>query len=93
MIYSDPIETTLAKLDHINGVLYPGGGGDYLEVGRQVLHNIMERNDNGTYYPIWATCLGYEYMAIYTSEAGNNALSEILIDSASVPLQFIVDPR
>jgi len=48
-------------------VLFPGGGGDYLEFGRFIFKKIKEYNDNGTYYPMWGTCLGFEDFVIYAS--------------------------
>jgi len=50
-------------------------------------------NDNGVYFPIWATCLGFENMVIYASEEGSSVLSNLSASSISLPLKFVKDPR
>jgi gamma-glutamyl hydrolase len=34
LVLGEPREVTLEKLSKLNGVLFPGGDGDYLEFGR-----------------------------------------------------------
>jgi len=70
LVLGEPEEVTLEKLSKLNGVLFPGGDGDYLEFGRFIFNKIKEYNDNGTYYPAWGTCLGYEAFAIYAADDG-----------------------
>ena len=76
----------------LNGVLFPGGDGDYLEYGRQIFEVIKEINDNGTYYPIWGTCMGYENIASYVSADAWNVLDVYDYDSGEMALEFTVDP-
>jgi gamma-glutamyl hydrolase len=45
LIVNEPAEVTLDKLSKLNGVLFPGGDGDYLEYGRFVHEKIKEYND------------------------------------------------
>ncbi len=47
MIFEDSDEVTLAKVDSLNGVLYPGGAGDYYGIGKKVMDKIMQTNDAG----------------------------------------------
>ena len=70
LLVSDSNEVLLDKLDHLDGVLYPGGSGDYYDAGKFVLEEIIKRNQNGQFFPAWGTCLGYEFMSAYTAEAG-----------------------
>jgi gamma-glutamyl hydrolase len=70
LVLGEPEEVTLDKLSKLNGVLFPGGDGDYLEFGRFIFNKIKEYNDNGTYYPAWGTCLGYEAFSIYAADEG-----------------------
>jgi len=93
LVLGEPEEVTLEKLSKLNGVLFPGGDGDYLEFGRFIFNKIKEYNDNGTYYPAWGTCLGYEAFAIYAADDGKNLLSSFPVDNASLPLKFVKDPR
>ncbi|PSN39422.1 hypothetical protein C0J52_12361 [Blattella germanica] len=53
-------------VNHVNGILLPGGGvyfnvtGGYAEAG-SILYNLtIEKNKNGDYFPFWGTCLGFE---------------------------------
>ena len=63
---NEPDEETKDKLSYLNGVLMPGGSGDYLAKGKFVFDWITKQNDIGNFYPIWGTCLGFENLAIYT---------------------------
>jgi len=74
LILGEPRQVTLDKLSKLNGVLFPGGDGDYLEFGRFIYNTIKEYNDNGTYYPLWGTCLGLENIAIYAADEGQSVL-------------------
>ena len=48
----------MEKLNKLNGVLMPGGDGDYHDFGKLIFDKVIELNDQGTYYPIWGTCAG-----------------------------------
>jgi len=93
LIKTDSQEVTLDKLSKLNGVLFPGGDGDYLEFGRVVFNKIKEYNDNGTYYPAWGTCLGFEDFVIYAADEGEKAMELFVVENASLPLKFVKDPR
>jgi len=84
--------TTLDKIKQIDGVLYPGGGGDYYDIGSYVLDYIKKSNDDGHFYPAWGTCLGYEHMITYTADSGKKALSKLEAIAVSLSLDFTVDP-
>jgi gamma-glutamyl hydrolase len=45
LIVGEPESVTLDKLSKLNGVIYPGGDGDYLEYGRSLFWKIKEIND------------------------------------------------
>lgn len=93
LIVGEPREVTLEKLSKLNGVLFPGGGGDYLEYGRFIFETIKQYNDNGTYYPAWGTCLGFEMFAVYASDADTAILESYPIEHDSLTLKFTKDPR
>jgi len=50
---------TLDKLSKVNGVLFPGGGGDYEDFAAFILDRLVEYNDAGDFFPAWGTCLGF----------------------------------
>ena len=92
IINEESHESILNKLDHIDGVLFPGGDGDNLAMGKFVFDEIVKRNDEGQFYPAWGICLGYENMVNYTASAGWGALDHYELDTASLPLHFTKDP-
>ena len=40
LVVGEPKEVTLDKLSKLNGVLFPGGDGDYFEYGRFIFETI-----------------------------------------------------
>ena len=74
-------------------MIFPGGDGDYLEFGRFIFETIKEMNDNGTYFPVWGTCMGYENIVSYVSDDGWNVLDVYDFHSGDMALEFVVDPR
>jgi gamma-glutamyl hydrolase len=93
LINGEPEDVTIEKLKKVNGVLFPGGDGDYLEYGRFVFKAIKEFNDQGTFYPIWGTCMGYENIVSYVSDNGWDVLSVYDYETGSMAMEFTVDPR
>lgn len=75
-----PVLLLYKVLDQLDMFLFPGGPADLISGDGEVTpfqqsaHDIIEwakkRNDEGRYFPIFATCLGMEAMMI--SVAGNN---------------------
>ena len=45
LIMGEPEEVTMEKLSKLDGVLFPGGGGDYTEWGGKIIAKIIEYND------------------------------------------------
>lgn len=71
----------------------PGGDGDYYDYGKFVFEKVKEINDNGTYLPLWATCLGYENLSSYVAEDGWGVIDVFKYDGGSLELEFVTDPR
>lgn len=53
-------ESLNLKLEQIDGILFPGGDGNYIETASFLLKRVVEINENGGYMPLWGTCLGFE---------------------------------
>lgn len=56
--------------ENINGVLLPGGGVDlvtsqYSRVAKIFMKYSKKAYDDGEYFPIWGTCLGFEQLLGY----------------------------
>jgi gamma-glutamyl hydrolase len=74
LIWNEPDEVLYEKLSKLNGVLFPGGDGDYVEYGRKIINKLIEYNDNGQFYPAMGICLGFENLHIWASDAGRDIL-------------------
>lgn len=61
LVLGEPEEITIKKLKSLNGVLFPGGDGNYSTLGKFVLDYAIKENDEGRFFPMWGTCLGFEY--------------------------------
>lgn len=56
----------------INALLLPGGAADYPESVQLLLDMVVESNQAGNYFPVWGTCLGFEFLIRYVG--GPNAV-------------------
>ncbi|CAM9864822.1 unnamed protein product [Pylaiella littoralis] len=50
-------------LDGVNGLLLPGGTTPRASSVRWALEYAKELNDGGDFFPVWGTCLGWEWIA------------------------------
>ncbi|KAK0072842.1 hypothetical protein PV325_010701 [Microctonus aethiopoides] len=61
-------------LSKINGVLFPGGNADFnqtngfAESGNKIFKIATRMNNNGDYFPIWGTCLGFELLTYLAAD-------------------------
>ncbi|GJP74626.1 hypothetical protein CLOP_g5183 [Closterium sp. NIES-67] len=76
LLYDEPEEILREKFDSINGLLLPGGGTDlvpgrFMSTVQLLLKWAKDANDRGDFFPVQATCMGFEAMAIAVSEDFN----------------------
>mmetsp|Transcript_16181 Transcript_16181/g.30582 ORF Transcript_16181/g.30582 Transcript_16181/m.30582 type:complete len:404 (-) Transcript_16181:175-1386(-) len=71
----------------INGILFPGGD-SALPPAAQILWDLaLESNTRGEYFPVWGTCLGYEFIIMLVG--GVDALQTGFVShNISLPLDF-----
>jgi gamma-glutamyl hydrolase len=86
-------ETLKDLLGKLDGILYPGGGGDYYDTGEFIFNYIRDQNDAGHYYPAMGICLGFEFISAYTSKKGMDIRSRFGLKSVSAALKFVKDPK
>ena len=97
-IMNDLGEDEIVKLfKSINGVLFPGGGvnlntSGYAEIGKRIVDLAKVAYDDGDYFPIWATCLGFEFLTTVIS-GDLNILSPTDSENLPLPLNFAQDYR
>lgn len=91
IIWDEPEDIIIEKVSKLDGVLYPGGGGDYINAGKIVFEQIKKFNDDGKFYPAWGTCLGFERLAIFTATDGEKVLEKYGVSHISIPIEFKVD--
>ncbi|KAH6920076.1 hypothetical protein HPB50_028936 [Hyalomma asiaticum] len=75
----------------INGVLLPGGEADlnssgYLSAAKIIFDLAIEANKNGTHFPLWGTCLGFE--ALSRLAIDKLVLRECQGHDLALPLKF-----
>lgn len=90
---SDYYEDLFTK---VSGILFPGGnqGIDptdiYTEEGEQLWQLAKQANDEGTFFPVWGTCLGFEELAVLeTGDAG--VISDDVV-AVNLPLPLELTP-
>jgi len=76
----------------INGILFPGGGADLnntpiYKAGAYLYNKALKAFDAGDYVPILGHCMGFELLAIITSE-DFNILSGVDAENLTLPLNF-----
>ncbi|KAG5677951.1 hypothetical protein PVAND_007664 [Polypedilum vanderplanki] len=80
-------------MSKLNGILFPGGSlwfnqtNGYSEAGMHIYEIAEKMNDEGDYFPIWGTCLGFELLT-YLSAKGEEHRVDCSSNSQSLPLIF-----
>ena len=74
-------------------VLFPGGGEDFSksDYGRitRILFNLaVKANDAGDIFPLWGTCLGFQFLSILGAGDDLSVLSHVDGENYSVPLNL-----
>ncbi|XP_077022976.1 gamma-glutamyl hydrolase [Tamandua tetradactyla] len=92
-----PIRLDLPSKDYeklfksINGVLFPGGradlrDSDYGQVAKTFYSLALQSFDDGIYFPVWGTCLGFEELSFLVS--GELLLTRTDTHARTLPLNF-----
>jgi gamma-glutamyl hydrolase len=88
-----PYDATPQLLDDLfaqmNGLLLPGGWNGFMPPSvPYILDKIVDSNDRGQYFPVWGTCLGYEFLVKYVG--GIDAIQPgFHLYNASIPLESV----
>lgn len=74
-------------------ILFPGGAlwfnqtNGYAEAGRYIYEIASKMNDEGDFFPLWGTCLGFELLT-YLSADGNEHRASCYSKNQALPLEF-----
>jgi len=85
-------------LGHLNGFLFPGGdsslapSSQYYKSLETIFNYTIKANQNGDYFPLWGTCLGFEELHVLAAGGDRTVLSPVVASNFSIPLDFTVDP-
>jgi gamma-glutamyl hydrolase len=86
----DPEEVT-RRFKAVNGILLPGGsqdlrsGNPYFDTAELLFKLTIEANENGDYFPLHGTCLGFEALAILAAK-NESLLADFDAEDYSQPL-------
>ncbi|EAA11416.4 AGAP006670-PA [Anopheles gambiae str. PEST] len=95
---NQPVEYYQTIMANLNGVLLPGGAtwfnqsNGYADAGRHIYDIAMQYNENGEYFPLWGTCLGFELLT-YLAANGTEHRAHCRSNSQALPLNFKDDFR
>jgi len=89
--------STTRELDslfnHINAILFPGGGADLspdteiFKTGKYLYDKALNANNMGDFFPVFGHCMGFELLALITSQ-DPNILSGVDAEDITLPLYF-----
>ncbi|CEG36738.1 gamma-glutamyl hydrolase a [Plasmopara halstedii] len=86
--YNAPKPYLEQLLPQLNGLLFPGGSATVNDRAEQLFRLALGLNDKGVYFPVWGTCLGFEWLLQLTTK-DMNLLNEGLDSmNISLPLNF-----
>ncbi|GLE07554.1 hypothetical protein PINS_up018107 [Pythium insidiosum] len=89
--YNAPKEYLKSLAPQLNGLLFPGGAADVNDRAAYMYELALQLNDQGIYYPVWGTCLGFEWLLQLT--AGDLSALESDFDAMNItmPLNFTAE--
>jgi gamma-glutamyl-gamma-aminobutyrate hydrolase PuuD len=74
-------------------ILIPGGAanfstsGGFGDAARQLYNGGILKNIQGTYFPIWGTCRGFELLA-YLATGSKDILTDCAAENVALPLEL-----
>ncbi len=81
----------------ISGLFFAGGNQGiepddiYTEDGEQMWELAKAANDDGIFFPIWGTCLGFEELAVLETGDGSVISTDVVATNLPLPLDLTAD--
>ena len=92
-----PYDATPDQVDrifpNINGVLFPGGAASVPPAAHRLWQLAEQSNANGVYFPIWGTCLGFEFLLMLGADRDHDLMEDFAAENVSLPLYFSYDEK
>ena len=57
-----------------------------------MLKHAIDSNDKGDFFPVWGTCLGFEFLANITAQEQDKVLEVIEASKVSLPIKYLKHP-
>lgn len=70
------------------GATYFNQSDGYADAGQHIYEIAQQFNDNGDYFPVFGTCLGFELLIILASGRGQVENRDICYSFENLPLEF-----
>jgi gamma-glutamyl hydrolase len=86
--YNAPKEYIESLVPQLNGMLFMGGAADVNDAHRLIVDIVLQLNDKGIYFPLWATCLGFEWLVQITAQDLTALESGFDSENITLPLNF-----
>lgn len=67
--YYSTDEEVEEMMQNVNGVLIPGGGSAVPDAMYKIYSLAKEMNEAGDYFPLWGTCMGFEWLVMVSVHA------------------------
>eukprot|EP01059_Diplonema_ambulator_P007838 TRINITY_DN17351_c0_g1_i1.p1 TRINITY_DN17351_c0_g1~~TRINITY_DN17351_c0_g1_i1.p1 ORF type:complete len:314 (+),score=55.03 TRINITY_DN17351_c0_g1_i1:73-1014(+) len=77
--------------ESVNGILLPGGSAELPKSAKRIFPKIVEANKNGEAFPLWGTCLGFEWLMQLASNDDHILSSGYDSENISLALQLTSD--
>ncbi|EGZ26246.1 hypothetical protein PHYSODRAFT_359609 [Phytophthora sojae] len=86
--YNAPKPYLEQLLPQLNGLLFPGGAATVNDRAERLFQLALELNDKGVHFPVWATCLGFEWLVQLTTKDMDSLTKGLDAMNITLPLNF-----
>lgn len=66
--YNMPRHLAAPLMNQLNGLVFPGGGTEITDSALTLFEIAVEINKNGNHFPVWGTCMGFQWMSMYFAQ-------------------------
>ena len=93
--YDRPSSELHSLMDNLSGILYPGGGAslapnsEFFISAKSMFDYAIHLNEKGEHFPVWGTCLGFEFLSIMGAGANQSVLVDGF-DAEDLPLSELL---